>query len=1671
MSRRLGAALAGHIRRMAPGAAKFVLVEGVPVTLAEGMSRAWDDQLPPLAVVSAEPARFGAHAMTDTSGTALRNRRDGSGARGVVLVLCEGQQVPDRQSLANFETVAPSVLLEGAEGMGLLAQQDPPVLLDGPAHAVRQAVVAAGPARPSAAAVADYLDRLAAGDPPLEALPTLGAFTDPNAGDRVEGERIGDNLRLAARRTSEDLLRRNAYADLRQRAERVLGRRPGSPDKAAAAEEVMQALQSGSRRLLTLMSFDEAREVFEQKTQTLGALVTEALSAYQDSLPANSQAADLPWDSYQASARLLRGGAEQKQAARELLDVDEAQRHAIFDKPTRAKLERLQRDKAINASDPSCPEAALVRAAQQLGGMIERVQVLGPAEPANTGNRSSAVRALTLACARLRLGGLMRLWERTGGEIDGQLLRAANHDSNLAEAFADADLEHSPGLPALELRLHGPDKATVLVSWKPDLDDAALLRSCLTFADEPALSLRLPAEPTLRAFCGTTQPVPLPVPHQHAQLAGRLKDLAAVLLQEGLTPAPLLAWVAAWQEACEQAEEAGDASGAQHLALAGGVAGGDRTAALTPLAPLKAEWLAQYLQALWGLLRQAENPDGDHQPSAATAAAIARTTASQHPAHLRLSSRDSVLLPTSEGRMWSLYGGAVSHDDSGHADAALTDVLGRLLSLQPEAAGHLRCLAWGPGAADMLTAQAVKIIGTKLGGAVVGKVEIFCVGQEPRDRPSWQTLALADTELRGSKEVLELRYLPSLQDAKRVLRPGPDSPAVHLALVTGITDAGAKLQIDTREPGLPHLDGEVLFAPRTWQRPKTAGRTLLMPPAATAAGRMWLKLQNAVEESWPEDESQVAVPEVRTGTMEIAAQLEEVHRLALWVATLDRYATRDSLEQALGGADRVAILHQERRLGGDSPLSLVLSQKSGGPADRAIGRSLRAAGIVAERDTAFDIGRDIRKVASQGYGILALEAATSGAGINELVGHCVAFSLLSTRTTPWPLPPGCRVLLVSLDEYRHWFRSKRADLLAIALDPADGGVHIAAIEVKARRSDEHDAASGALDQLNQTLAATRWAAYPDGSVHSRLWLNRITEAAYAVARESRFKLDKDEIAALESFRHGTGTLEWAGVGLVFGPNVEEVHRHYPTNVAGDIVPVALHSIRLTEQLLREATAVNLTDLKTVEAEAPPLPGGRIKRRPEASAEAGSADSAPQAQDAAHDPGTDAPPAQAEEASQAASEAETAGNAPADTAPAGGTEAEPAGGRAVEEPADGLTAGAGAQAPAGDQASGGADTPVKQGEPPRRDTAYSTAAHPMAASPFKAPLLGWDVATGEAVHWHPAGAGQTVLQNGHVEIWGSSGMGKTQFVMSLLAQLAHHSGSHFGIADFKNDYSSDTGFPELTGAEFIDLWNGGAPYNPLALDDSSDRAIATAVIELRDVVDEAAAMFGGLGRRQRAKLEGFLASAYQVRKTENRWPTLRTLDSLLDADLAGVMGDLTHHELFKDGPPLGDVVDRNVVFGLSRIPGNGQTTVLAAAFILSSLLQRVQNLPPVPNTVRYVVVVDEAHRVSPFRAVHTMVREGRSKGLAVLLATQQPLDLPDVVAANAQTKICFGLPDASVATMAARKLDPDRPRFAEQIRSLGVGEAFVKFGGQPPVLVKMAQAYRDSRALGVPGGAA
>ena len=104
----------------------------------------------------------------------------------------------------------------------------------------------------------------------------------------------------------------------------------------------------------------------------------------------------------------------------------------------------------------------------------------------------------------------------------------------------DAGLAAGAPLPSLQLRLHADDGSTVQVDWRPDLDDAALLRSALLFAEAPALTLAMPGEPTLHAFCGAADPaaaqrVPAPLAPTGAHPASTARDA----LDRGLTPATL----------------------------------------------------------------------------------------------------------------------------------------------------------------------------------------------------------------------------------------------------------------------------------------------------------------------------------------------------------------------------------------------------------------------------------------------------------------------------------------------------------------------------------------------------------------------------------------------------------------------------------------------------------------------------------------------------------------------------------------------------------------------------------------------------------------------------------------------------------------------------------------------------------------------------------------------------------------------------------------------------------------------------------------------------------------------------------------------------------------------------------------------------------------------------
>jgi hypothetical protein len=1561
-------------------------MEGVSLELASALVEAWRRHplLPRIAVVGGAPERVGDAALPrNITPTTLR----GQHPEGFFLVIVEGNRIDDSASVGKLVRLRLSDLVSTAEGYSLLVQVSPQPPGDGPARAVRDALTTSLVERPPPPErVADYLDAIAAGEPPLEALPRLGAFMDPVPEETVDANRIAANLRLANARRTDAVLSGSNLAAVRERARRMFAEEFGAGRVDEQTNVLIEQLRTADDAVLASLSFDKARTILEgPRQQDLPTRVVDELErwvrvkerAREEQDPSVGEAAEV----IEIASRDLAIAEERREAARRLIEFHIGAEPHVFTAETLKRLQSLLKEPRITVSRP---EEGLVRAVLAIGALPSEVILREPRPPEDLDRPSDQRRALSLACARLRLSRLLTELESRGCRVSAGLMEILS-DEEVEQLRLSLPERGFARLDLVQIVVRGGHRNEEWrFGWRPDVEDLAALNALFAYAAEPAL-----------AFCTRSPSV--------AGLAGRFAGEASTLrpdlfpltdgcrtaalgtLRRGYDAPILRRWTTDWRDAVAVAE-ANDASKEtlDALALAGSVHDSDRERVLlTPLAPMKAEWLADRTEAWRWLLMAAlgevdirEDPDRE-PPIAEAAGALASLRAAGYPPSLATSDRDDALLAADEGEIISVFGSLEEGTlRLGDERGVVRHAVAKFIDLHPESSTDFRCIAWGNAAASASLGALIDLLGASnpfgsRGTPALHQAELICVDGKPSE------LMLEEVDDRSAEDLgdrLALRYSESLDHLGREVLGVALGAVAHVSVVIGLTKSGRELTQEHPEVDcLPSGEPDALWAPRVWLRPDQLRRTLLAPPRTTSVGDKWFRLMSAVSDRWPTG-SRIRIPELRTDAKSIRSDLQTLHELGSWVVTVDRYAGRDALENALG--NDVAILHQERRLASDNIQSLVISQRSGRSTDRAIARSLRDARLVTDDASALRLAEAARRTAADWNGILALRAATTGSGVNELLGQVMAYRLLGSMASPWPFPAGFRLLLVGLDEYQEWFgRGRRADLLALSLDTEEHGVHCAAIEVKAVRSTEPVAAfREAKEQLRATIVDGRFAVSPDKSIFARLWLNRIAEAAIGVARESNFRLQADELQAIEEFRTNRA-LEWAGVGLVFGQGLPRREEHPRLKILGDEVPVSMYSFPIEETLPYVLQAGSPGDLRT-EAVEHEIPSGTKKRRPRNGEE-------PEG-----------------ESVQEADAAETAVQI-----------------QRVEDQ------------------------------------------HDVSGAVPEPPILGTDVVTGESVPWRISGEG--ALSAGHMEIYGTTGAGKTQFIKSVVKQLGV-AGANFSICDFKNDYAD--GFPEKIGAAFYDLWDVGAPFNPLALPPgkATDRDVDRRVIELGDAIGEATQAYSGmrLGRQQVARLKAALHRTYADVRADGRHPTLLDLNQRLDDNLLGIIGDLTRSRIFQDGPPFADVIHQDAIFGLHKIPGVGVTTDLAAGFILSSLAQTFLDEPQVANVVKYMVVIDEAHRVSGFKAVETMLREGRSKGLAVILATQQPGDLPPEADANAQTKVCFRLPSGPMAAAAGRMLGATDRDLSERIQALANGEAFVRFAGLPPRVVRMRQFWRD-----------
>jgi len=355
--------------------------------------------------------------------------------------------------------------------------------------------------------------------------------------------------------------------------------------------------------------------------------------------------------------------------------------------------------------------------------------------------------------------------------------------------------------------------------------------------------------------------------------------------------------------------------------------------------------------------------------------------------------------------------------------------------------------------------------------------------------------------------------------------------------------------------------------------------------------------------------------------------------------------------------------------------------------------------------------------------------------------------------------------------------------------------------------------------------------------------------------------------------------------------------------------------------------------------------------------------------------------------------------------------------------------------------------------------------------------------GQAVYWHMNDSSR--VENPHAAIIGLSGQGKTQFALDVLLQIRRaDSDITFTILDYKGDLS-EAGSPALaalTGTMACELIRVGAspiPVVPFQATDTADpQQMAVAKAELFGK------LYPRLGAQQRLYLRQALENLFREdARAGFRGFGFEALDRDVEAlyeengrkpdGLVEMTSKLRALRPFLESSesPTG-LFNRRLLVRLTDL----ETDSLPTAFlVLDRLYQEMRQLPDAPrvgNTVslRHVVFIDEAHHYLPYRAspLTSIIREGRSKGVAVLLATQTVSDLAGASGADYReflsTLFFFRTNVLSVGHIKAMVPGKVAREFADTIGELGVGEMLFTRHLAPGQLrrsvIRAVQFYRD-----------
>jgi DNA sulfur modification protein DndE len=266
-------------------------------------------------------------------------------------------------------------------------------------------------------------------------------------------------------------------------------------------------------------------------------------------------------------------------------------------------------------------------------------------------------------------------------------------------------------------------------------------------------------------------------------------------------------------------------------------------------------------------------------------------------------------------------------------------------------------------------------------------------------------------------------------------------------------------------------------------------------------------------------------------------------------------------------------------------------------------------------------------------------------------------------------------------------------------------------------------------------------------------------------------------------------------------------------------------------------------------------------------------------------------------------------------------------------------------------------------------------------------------------------------NSHLAIMGKPGVGKTQFLLKILAGIRIQSNyrTNFIYFDYKGDVVDNERFLEVAKVHPFRLLQGSQnlPINPFVLPSYDEQTIN---VSAREKAESFASINSKLGVLQKGALTEAVRAAYAQRaNSATPYPDFHDVyqivvsmydeDDKKDDSLIEVLRDLADFDLFwrhgSDVSPIDRLSTRTFLIDVHAMPVLKE---LVAYLVIERLYKEMALLPDSPvkegrRTLRTILVIDEAHNYLSQKNIflQRIIREGRSKGIVVFFASQSPND--------------------------------------------------------------------------------